>query len=384
MIKKHDILYSKDSTGKIRIWYQEQSGPKYRTVSGVKDSDNQVISEWSVAIGKNTGKKNETSGEAQATAEVLAKYKKQLKTGYFKNIKDVDTVQYVEPMLAKNYKDYADDIDFSKESWVMQCKFNGNRCIATKDGLFTRKGEVYKAVPHISKSLEKFFNKYPEAILDGELFNYDLRQSLNELSKLVRRSVHITDEDLKRSEKLVKFYVYDGYNFNMGYSKFLDKDSTYSQRKQWIDKNVAGNYDYIEPVKSHPISDTKTLDAVYKSFIDDGEEGGILRKIDEGYQNKRSKFLLKMKSEMDDEATIVDILEGEGNWSNTGKVITLKWKGKTFNATFKGTYEQGVDFLNNRKKHIGKEVTFLYNDLTGLGVPNFARIDINNCWKTDK
>ena len=87
---------------------------------------------------------------------------------------------------------------------------------------------------------------------------------------------------------------------------------------------------------------------------------------------------------MDDEAVIVNILEGNGNWSKTGKIITLKWKGEVFNATFKGTYEDGVLFLKEKNRWIGKIVTFLYNNLTGLGVPNFARVDYRNCLKGDK
>ena len=93
-MKTYDTLYSKDSTGKIRIWFQQQDGGKYRTVSGVKDSDNLVTSEWTQAVGKNTGKKNETSDSGQASLEIEATYKKKLKTGYFKDIKDVDVFQF--------------------------------------------------------------------------------------------------------------------------------------------------------------------------------------------------------------------------------------------------------------------------------------------------
>jgi DNA ligase-1 len=379
MIKTYPTLYSKDSTGKIRIWFQEQNGAKYRTVSGVKDSNSLVTSEWTIAEAKNTGKKNATSGSEQATAEIEAKYKKQRKTGYFDSINDVDTNQYVEPMLAKNYKDYADKIDFAKESWGIQCKFNGNRCIATKDGLFTRKGEKYVNVKHIEESLKPFFAEQPLAVLDGELFNYNLRQSLNELSKLVRKTVHIAPEDVEKSKKMVKYYVYDGFGFES-----CGRAMPYKTRKHWIDNNVINKFKYIEEVKTYPVKKKSDLDNQYNIFVEDGEEGGILRKLDEGYEHKRSKFLLKIKPEDDAEATIVNIQEGTGNWSNTGKIITLKWKNKEFDATFKGTYEQGVKFLKEKKNYIGKEVTFLYNGLTGLGVPNYARIDINNCFKTDK
>lgn len=375
-IKTYPTLYSKDTTGKIRIWLQEQKGANYRTVAGVKDSENLVYSDWSVAEPKNTGKKNATSAEEQAVAEIEAKYKKQRKTGYFDSIKDVDTVQYVEPMLAKNYNDYSSKINFSKELWGIQCKFNGNRCIATKDGLFTRKGEKYVNVKHIEESLKSFFVNHPLAVLDGELANYELRQELNELNKLIRRTVNITPEDVEKSKKMVKYYIYDGYGFES-----CGQQTPYKTRKHWIDNNVINKYKYIEEVKTYPVKSKSDLDKQYNIFVRDGEEGGILRKLDEGYENKRSKYLLKIKPEDDAEATLINIQDGDGNWKGAATIATLLWKGQQFDAMFKGTYEKRAVILKNKKDWIDKEVTFLYNGLTGLGTPNFARIDISNCFK---
>jgi DNA ligase-1 len=383
IINHYPKLYTKDSLGNIRTWKMEQNGDAYRTHSGIKNGQI-VVSEWTKAEPKNTGKKNETTGEQQATVEIQAKYKKQLKTGYVEHEHEVENdSKYVEPMLAKLYKDYADKIDFTKKEWLMQCKFNGMRCIATKNGLFTRKGEKYESVPHVENALKPFFDKNPDAVLDGELFNNELRQQLNEISKLIRKTVHITDEDLKQSEKLVKYYIYDGYGFNSSTYSF-DEGTAYTIRKSWIDGNVVGEYKYVEGVKDIYISNQQEMDNAYQTLVDDNQEGGILRLKNMPYEHKRSKNLLKVKPEDDQEGVIVDIKEGTGNWSGTGKVITLNWQGKTFDATFKGTYEEAVEFLKNKQKMIGKTVTFLYNGLTGLGTPNYARVDINNCFKEDR
>ena len=74
-------------------------------------------------------------------------------------------------------------------------------------------------------------------------------------------------------------------------------------------------------------------------------------------------------------------MEGKGNWSGTAKTATLEWEGRTFDATFKGNQEELAVILKNQKDWLGKEVTFLYNGLTGLNIPNFARIDVKNCFK---
>ena len=371
-------LYCRDTMGRIRVWRMEIEGNKYRTIAGLMDGE-LVVSEWTVTKGKNIGRSNETSAEEQAAKDVENKYKKQRKTGYFDDIEKIDTVQYVEPMLAKLYRDYAAKIDFSSECWIAQCKFNGMRCIATKNGLFTRKGERYMTCQHIEKALEPFFKNHPDAVLDGELFNEEYRQQLNEISKLIRKTVHISQDDLDRCEKLVKYYVYDGY----GFDKMNDSTRGYSYRKNSID-NYMTWVSYVIAVTDHNIKSLEDMNQVYSQYVDAGHEGIMLRNCNSPYENKRSKYLLKVKPEDDSEAVILDIIEGEGNWSGSGKSITLQWGDQVFDASFKGTYEQAVEFLNRKDEWVGKTVTFLYNGLTGLGTPNFARIDINNCVKGDR
>jgi len=43
-----------------------------------------------------------------------------------------------------------------------------------------------------------------------------------------------------------------------------------------------------------------------------------------------------------------------------------------------------TDEWNSDPTLLGKEVTFLYMGLTGLGTPNFARVDPDNCFKNDR
>lgn len=373
-MKTYPILYTRDSIGNIRVWYAEQEDNKYRIVAGLQDGK-KVVSQWTEAFAKNVGKKNATTDTEQAEVEVLAKYKKQKKTGYFEDVSDVDQFQYVEPMLAKNYKDYSSKLNIFNGEWLAQTKYNGHRCVATKEGLFTREGEKYVSVPHIERSLRPFFEQHPDAVLDGELFNNELRQFLNEISKLVRKTVNVTKEDLDKSEKLVRYYIYDGFGFDG-----LHKDVIYQDRKNWIDSNVF-SIDYLSNVQDTHILNQDDLNNIYNALVEDGHEGCMLRNKKSAYEHKRSKNLLKLKPEDDSEAVIVDIIEGTGNWSKAGKTISLNWNGKVFDASFKGTYEQAVEFLNNKSSWIGKEVTFLYMGLTGKGTPNYARIDINNCLK---
>lgn len=389
MNKTFDILFSKDTLGNIRVWSMEQNGDKYRTISGQRDSV-RVTSEWSHAEAKNVGRSNATTAIEQATAEIEAKYKKQLKTGYHKNVKDVDQgTSYVEPMLAQPLHKLSKQPNFAKEQWGMQCKFNGNRCVATKDGLFTRKGEKYMSVPHIENALNPLFKEYPNAVLDGELFNNDLRQQLNEISKLIRKTKNIDASDLAASEKKVKFYIYDGYNFK-GKSDVLDEEVPYSERKNWIDIVVIPLSKYFVEVDTKIVKSNDHMNELFQSLLADQQEGGILRKMDAPYEHKRSKNLVKVKMTEDDEGLITKIIEGDGNASGLAAKATIVWDGpdgKTeFDATFMGTVETRQEILKNPKYWVGKTVTFLYEGLTGKipRKPNYGRINPYNCVSVDK
>lgn len=369
-----DKLYSRDSTGNIRVWWMEQESNQYRTISGILDGQ-LVTSEWTVVNGKNLGKVNATTGELQARKEVAARYKKQLKSGYHSNPSEVDTKHCFEPMLAKNFTDYKDKISW-EDGVIVQVKFNGHRCIATKDGLYTRTGEKYVVVPHIADDLGPFFDRYPSAILDGELFNHELRQQLNEISKLVRKTVNITNQDLERSASLIKYYVYDGFGFGA-----TSKDD-YVKRKCQIDAILLGCTKHVERVDDTVVYSKTELDFVYEEYLKQEQEGVMVRVINSPYENKRSKYLLKYKPVEDAEFTIVDIQEGSGNWAGIGKIIRFRMSnGKEFNGTLKGSREDGMKLLIEKDKWIGKEVTVQFNGLTGLGTPNYARMDIHNCFK---
>jgi DNA ligase-1 len=366
------------------MWSIEVVKNKFRVTSGQIDGA-KVTAEWTVCEGKNTGKANETSPDEQALLEAQSKWDKKARMGYTPDVKKIDScMTYVEPMTAKKLLDRLKKIDW-KKGVLVQNKYNGHRCVATAEGmtviLKTRTGKLYYSVPHISKDLEKFFSKYPEAVLDGELFNNELRTKLNEISSLLRKGEDATAEDLKASEKLIRFYVYDGYNFGEG----LDQDSDYGLRKEFIDKNLPKFCKYCLTVKTDKAMSMVEVDKIYNAYLKDEQEGAIIRIPNSNYENKRSNNLLKYKPVDDDECEIEKILEGEGNWAGTAKIAIIKWKGKSFRATFKGTWEQGAQRLKEKDKWEGlKGVTFLFNGLTGLGVPNYARIDPDNCFGGEK
>jgi len=377
MNKTFPKLYTRDTLGNVRLWYMEQQDDKYRTVSGMVDGE-KVTSDWTVASVKNEGKKNATTAIEQATKEIEAKYKKQKKTGYFEDISEIDQVKYIEPILAKSYKDYEKEVVFENGEWSAQTKFNGICCIATKDGCFSRKGEKFLSIGHIEESLKPFFDKNPNSFLHGELFNDDYRERLNEIVKLCRKTVNITKEDIENSKKLIQFYIYDGCIVEEN----LDQSKPYFERKKYIDDNIVNNYSHCSMVETTIIKNKSHLDEFFAQKVERGDEGVILRKMNMKYVHKRDKNLLKYKPLQDAEFKILDIKEGQGNWSGKAKIITVEMdNGKVFDAVFKGSMEDAVKCLKDKKYWIGKIVTIYFFGYTGLNCPQYAQFDYNNSIK---
>ena len=147
MIYPLPTLFKRDTSGNIRIWtveFRGPIGPAIRTVSGIKDGK-LVKSGWNESFGKNFGKKNATTAFEQAQKEAEAKWKLYLDKEYFEREEDVDKYDKFKPMLAHEYAKR------HQSEGISQPKLDGIRCIARKDGLYSRAGKELISVPHIAE-----------------------------------------------------------------------------------------------------------------------------------------------------------------------------------------------------------------------------------------
>lgn len=243
--------------------------------------------------------------------------------------------------------------------------------------------------------LKPFFKKFPDAVLDGEGFNFDLREKLNEIMKLLRKTVHISPQDLKKSKDMIRFYIYDGFGFPATKDGPVVKSTDgYVERKAAIDNAFFApcfkdRYkDIIEKVPTWIVKSEKELEKLYEQFLDDKQEGAILRILGKPYENKRSKFLLKYKPIDDAEYKVVSVQDGDGKFADRVSTITCQRidGGKyldgtdTFDATFKGTDEEAIDVWNDGDPllEVGEIITIQFNKTTGYGKPNYARLNWAN------
>ena len=359
---KLETIYKKTKTGATQEWTIEVVGNKYRTHSG-QVGGIITTNEWTIVYGKNTGKLNETTDKEQTMKEAVAKRTKKLESGYFENIKHINKTQYFEPMLASKWEDSKDKITYPIFS---QPKLDGIRCIVTKDGMFSRNGKPIISAPHIRESLSEVFEVYPELILDGELYADKFANDFNKIVSLVKKTKP-TDADLKESKKNIQYWIYDlpdnGIQFGDRCDRLHDLFENYNAFKK-----------HCVEVETHICNDEDEVMGLYEEYVEKGFEGQMLR-TNGKYENKRSKFLMKHKSFIDEEYTIVDVCEGEGNKTNMVGYMTFKTAdGKPFKSNVKATFEESEEMFRNRKQLIGKQATIKFFQFTPDGIPRFPYV----------
>jgi DNA ligase-1 len=351
---KLETIYKKTKTGATQEWTIEVSDNKYRTHSG-QVGGQITTNAWTVVYGKNTGKANGTTDIEQALKEAIAKRTKKLESGYFESITNINEQQYFEPMLAAKWEDYKDKIQYPIYS---QAKLDGIRCIVTKDGMFSRNGKPIISAPHIIDSLRNLFVVNPDLIFDGELYADKFANDFNTIVSLVKKTKP-TDSDLAESKKQIEYHIYDLPSSKKNFlHRAYDLGILFETR--------------LEMGKYCRLVDTRKAESEESVM----EQYGLL------VDAKRSKSLLKHKSFIDEEFTIKDICEGEGNRTGTaGYMVFETADGKPFKSNVKGTWDETAEMLKNKKKLIGKQATIKYFNLTPDGIPRFpfvTNIDRNS------
>lgn len=351
---KLNTIYKATKGGKVQEWTIEIEDNKYRTISGQTDGK-KITNEWTIVYGKNIGKSNETTNDEQALKEAEAKRTKKLESGYFEDITKIHQKQYFEPMLAAKWEDCKSKIEYPIYS---QPKLDGIRCILTKDGMFSRNGKPIISAPHIYESMKHIFVENPHLIFDGELYADKFANDFNKIVSMVRKTKP-TQSDLDACKDVIKYHIYD----------LPSNSGTFIERINEL-KSIELSSACVLVITDTIDNEEMAMD-FYGKYVDEGYEGQMLR-TDGLYENKRSKTLLKHKSFVDEEYTILDICEGEGNRTGTcGYMVFQTNEGKRFKSNVKGTFEYTKEILENKDTLIGKEATIKYFNLTPDGIPRF-------------
>jgi DNA ligase 1 len=377
---KLPTLYSRTSTGAVQTWTIEIENGSYRTEHGQLDGKIQTT-EWTVCKGKNLGKANETSPQDQALKEANAAWKKKIKEKYKQDPSQIDDEGFFEPQLAKGFEDYKDELVYPV---AVEDKLNGIRCIFSRKGAFSRKGEEFFCLDHIKEELEGFFQKYPNAVLDGELFNPLYKNELSKISSLVsvnRKEKDITEQDLVNAKDIVQYHIYDGFGFDC-----VTQDSPYLQRRNNLTREL-DSFPELKSVKSVATDIVTSYDQIVEMMRDvvkQQREGLMIKELAAPYVNKRTKAMLKLKSFMDEEFEFLYFMEGTGNWSGKVKKAVCKLNTPatngetTFKSNVRGSMPELEKLWNEREQHEnkGKKLTVTFQEYSVYGIPLIPYCDV--------
>lgn len=297
--------------------------------------------------GKNLGKANATTPLEQARLEAESKWNKQ-KDKLYRQLGEVNNTFSLRPMLAQDYTKY-------KHKAIYPCyaqpKLDGIRCLATRNGLFSRQGKDFTVLGHIEDALKPFFDRHPDVILDGELFTKDI--NFQEIISAVKR-----DSENELTKK-VQYHFYDQVNLR---STFLDRNKELNTFTPLLALDGI-----IIPVTTRMVSSESDMKKLHDTFVEQGYEGLILRNIHGLYTpDKRSYDLLKVKTFITEEFKICDVQPDK----NGHAVFTCETKeGYRFDVKPEGNDDTRRRYLLIVEDLIGQMLTVKFFEWTTSEYP---------------
>ena len=262
----------------------------------------------------------------------------------------------IKAMLAHKYNE--DKADYPA---FIQPKLDGVRCLFSAKGAFSRTGNQFMNVMHIEKALEPLFAKYPNIVVDGELYNHGLKDDFEKIISLVRKQKP-TVQDIVEASQLTQYHVYD--IASMEYATYTDRNLFILAESCFKNKYC------IQVTPTKLTTDFDDAQKYHEKNLKAGYEGSIYRTPSGKYKGTRSWDLMKFKDFHDAEATIFNYEVGKGKREGTlGKFIMEDEHGNVFGCPpGKGyDYKGMADLLENIHDYIGQVATFTYFQRTQAG-----------------
>lgn len=317
---KSERIFCHDSNGVLRFWQYEVEGHLWRGISG-QVGGAETESGWTICVPK-----SKPTAEEQAIFEAQAEEKKKLERKYRRTEEELAKGDiFIQPMLAQSADDYEMEYPY-----LAQPKLDGFRCVTTEEEAATRQGKKYVTINHILEALRPVFLKYPDLIIDGELYNHAFKDDFNTLSSLIRKDFKLDKKALKagfseewQREQLaiqqrnhIQYHVYD----------IIDPTMTFEERIELLEHIFHVEFDipFVFVVETVEVNSEEGGLRLYEEWLEEGYEGLVKRRKKALYQiGKRSKDLLKWKDFETKEFKIKRIEEGNGNWSGKAKRVVV-------------------------------------------------------------
>lgn len=239
-------------------------------------------------------------------------------------------------MLLEQYKNQ--DVT----GWVMSEKLDGVRGFWDGKQLLSRQGYPFNPPDY-------FVEHFPPFAIDGELFSE--RGKFSEISATVRSA------NPKGWYKL-KLHVFDVPNAE---GDLFDRLATL---EKWLETNPSPHIAIITQI---PLKNTEHLHQFFSEIQQLGGEGVVVRNPNSPYIHGRSAQILKLKTVLDEECTVVAHHKGKGKYADKLGAITCENE--------RGRFRIGSGFKDKDRENpppISSVITYKYRGLTESGKPRFA------------
>jgi DNA ligase 1 len=229
--------------------------------------------------------------------------------------------------------------------YLVSEKLDGIRAVWDGKQLVSRQGHPIHAPAWFTK-------QFPAQALDGEL--WIARGQFELLSATVRQTV---PEDVAWQK--VTYYVFELPNAE---GSFADR----ARRLEQLARKI--NSPYLKAIKQFHVQDEQSLKRTLDNVVAKHGEGLMLHRADAPYLTGRNHALLKLKPQLDAEATVIAYVPGKGKYvGKMGALLVEMPDGLQFKL--------GTGFSDAERANpppIGSQVTYTYRDITKKGKPKFA------------
>lgn len=318
---------------------------------------------------------NVVSGVPKAHGPVVAKPRKASKRSADPKLPEGTSMDDRPPpvMLAKDFNEHP---EFNECGGFLMPKLDGIFCVAnlSTGKLWSRARLPLVGMPHIEAGVA-LLKEQPlakEGKLEwivGELYKHGW--DFNKITGLVRKQSSKSIQEASAEIGQLRFHVFDGMPTN--------RTMPFQQRYQLLQELLRDCDPSLVLVPTTPVDNIcSSVEEFHANCIKDGYEGAMIHPNDDpGYQNKRTKWLLKFKKFQQEEYECIEIQPQKHNGAEgpqvAGSVLLRAFAGgPTFSATPKCPLSEKTQMWKDRDKYVGQIATVKFFELTSANqVPRF-------------
>ena len=268
--------------------------------------------------------------------------------------------------LAQNYDGKCDWND----SWYASRKLDGVRCLAVVDEkgectLYSRMGKEFTTLNKVKEAIEA--TNIINTVFDGEICLID--ENGNEDFQGVMKQLRRKDHQIENPT----FMIFDGIykpDFDKGKSKIKLSDRLSILRTWLYDHNSRNpNQSTLRYLDQVQIADGRHFD-MWGQMANDGNWEGFMLRKDVGYEGKRSKNLLKVKSFYDAEYEVLGfdvdqhevVRDGKSESMTMLSQVWIEHKNHLVKVGSGFTQDQRLQYMDG--SIVGKTITVQYFEET--------------------